>query len=381
MLVLRSWSSQMSFAILRLEKLKTFADVGGSLSHNYRNRETLNADPQLSHLNEHDQQTHAICMSAIRDRIPENRRKDAVLCIEHLVTASPEWSGWGTEKEAEFFEKSKKWLEEKYGKKNVISTTIHRDESTPHMVAYIVPLDEETGRLNAKKFIGGTRHVLSKMQTDFAKEVKELGLERGLEGSKAKHTRIKDYYAEINSAVKKVLPEIQLTRLEKQPKTPMLTRNEVHGEAVIDAVFEHIAPQLEQYEQETGAEFSALTAKLNSEKNKSKKLEKQVSDLVEVSQSLKNVISEYDKEFEVFQYLRIKSEEKYQDLKKHTQTQIDAELQKENDRLSFTVTPKTEVEKKVENAFKNMNQSQGPAVDLGAQSKKEKDKGNDLSIM
>jgi hypothetical protein len=34
----------MSFAILRLQKLKSFADVGGSLSHNYRNRETLNAD-------------------------------------------------------------------------------------------------------------------------------------------------------------------------------------------------------------------------------------------------------------------------------------------------------------------------------------------------
>jgi hypothetical protein len=34
----------MSFAILRIQKLKSFADVGGSLSHNYRNRETLNAD-------------------------------------------------------------------------------------------------------------------------------------------------------------------------------------------------------------------------------------------------------------------------------------------------------------------------------------------------
>jgi hypothetical protein len=27
-------------------------------------------------------------MTAIRDRIPEKRRKDAVLCIEHLITAS-----------------------------------------------------------------------------------------------------------------------------------------------------------------------------------------------------------------------------------------------------------------------------------------------------
>ena len=48
------------------------------------------------------------------------------------------------------FLKIEKWLEEKYGKNNVVSTTIHRDETTPHLVAYVVPLDEESGRLNAK---------------------------------------------------------------------------------------------------------------------------------------------------------------------------------------------------------------------------------------
>jgi hypothetical protein len=79
----------MSFAILRIQKLKSFADVGGSLSHNYRNRETLNADNARTHLNEHELDTNEKCMTAIRDRIPEKRRKDAVLCIEHLITASP----------------------------------------------------------------------------------------------------------------------------------------------------------------------------------------------------------------------------------------------------------------------------------------------------
>ena len=82
-------------------------------------------------------------MTAIRDRIPEKRRKDAVLCIEHLITASPEWDGWGDPKrEKIFFERSRKWLENKYGKNNLISTSIHRDETTPHLVAYVVPIDE-----------------------------------------------------------------------------------------------------------------------------------------------------------------------------------------------------------------------------------------------
>ena len=62
----------------------------------------------------------------------------------------------------------------------MISTSIHRDETTPHLVAYVVPIDEITGNLNAKKFIGGTRNVLSEMQTNFAKTVSDLGLDRGV---------------------------------------------------------------------------------------------------------------------------------------------------------------------------------------------------------
>ena len=100
----------MSFAILRIQKLKSFADVGGSLSHNYRNRETLNADDARTHLNEHALDTNEKCMTAIRDRIPEKRRKDAVLSIEHLITASPEWDGWGTEKETAFLSSRKNGL-------------------------------------------------------------------------------------------------------------------------------------------------------------------------------------------------------------------------------------------------------------------------------
>ena len=58
---------------LRIQKLKSFADIGGSLSHNYRNRETLNADNARTHLNEHELDTNEKCMTAIRDRIPEKK--------------------------------------------------------------------------------------------------------------------------------------------------------------------------------------------------------------------------------------------------------------------------------------------------------------------
>lgn len=187
-----------NFAILRTEKLKNFGNIGGSLAHNFRDIETPNADADRTVKNSHSLKSSAEVMDAIQLRLPEKRRSDAVLCIEHLITASPTWSGWGTEKEHEFFENAKKWLEKQYGSKNVVAVSVHRDETTPHLIAYVVPLDEATGKLNAKKWLGG-RAKMSQMQSDFANQVKSLGLERGIEGSKAKHTRIKEYYARVNN--------------------------------------------------------------------------------------------------------------------------------------------------------------------------------------
>lgn len=185
----------MSYAILRTEKLKTMGNIAASLSHNYRNRPTPNADPYRTVNNDHDLKTAGQVMDGIKNRLPEKTRSNAVLCVEYLITMSPDWLGLGTEKEADFFKRSLEWLKQRHGAENVISTSIHRDETTPHLVAYVVPIDSQ-GKLNAREFLGG-RAKLSKMQTDFHDQVKDLGLERGLEGSKAEHTTIKDFYAEI----------------------------------------------------------------------------------------------------------------------------------------------------------------------------------------
>ena len=201
----------MSFAIYRTAKLKSFGEIGGSLSHTYRTRPTPNADENKLHLNKHIFETYNQCFDALKNAIPEKRRSNAVLCIEHLITASPDWSGWGTNKEEEFFKKSLEFLNKKYGKENVIACSIHRDETTPHLIVYVVPIDEKGG-LNAKKWLGG-RSKLSQTQTEFANQVKELGLERGLENSKARHKTIKEFYAEIE----KPTPKLKEKKYEIQP--------------------------------------------------------------------------------------------------------------------------------------------------------------------
>ena len=201
----------MSFAIYRTAKLGSFGEIGGSLSHTYRTRPTPNADENKAHLNEHSLKTYNECFEAIKNSIPEKRRKNAVLTIEHLITASPDWDGWNTAKEKEFFNKSLDFINKKYGQENVVAYSIHRDETTPHLIVYVTPIDEKGG-LNAKKWLGG-RAKLSQTQTEFANEVKHLGLNRGLENSKARHKTIKEFYAEIE----KPTPKLEEKKYEIQP--------------------------------------------------------------------------------------------------------------------------------------------------------------------
>lgn len=183
-------------AILRVAKLKSGGNVAGSLAHTYRTRATPNADSARAGANEHSHADPEGVAQALRARLPEKRRKDAVIGLEYFVGASPEWFHREGADEAAYFAQALDWLREKHGADNVVGWSIHRDERTPHLVAYVVPLDA-AGKLNAKAFTGG-RAALSSMQTDFVKRVAQRhGLARGIEGSKAKHQTVKDWYAQV----------------------------------------------------------------------------------------------------------------------------------------------------------------------------------------
>lgn len=189
----------MNFCILRTKKLSTFGGIAGSGKHTFREIDTPNADVSKTHSNRTwGAQTSAALCKSVRNLLPEKRRKDSVLCIEYLITASPEWFEEATTAiQNEYFRLARQWLEQRHGKTNIICLNMQLDEKSPHMVAYVVPLTAD-GRLAAKEFLGG-RDKLRKMQSEFARMAgKPVGLERGVEGSKAKHKTVKAFYAELN---------------------------------------------------------------------------------------------------------------------------------------------------------------------------------------
>ena len=205
----------MAYAIMRCKKLASGGSVASSLKHCYRDRETPNADAARTPDNEHHgAKSTDEAMGKLREMLPTKRRKDAVLVVEYLMTASPEWWQQATPKQqAEFFEKSKDWLAKKYGADRIVVATIHRDETSPHLSAFVVPLTQD-GRLSAKEFIGD-RAQMTLDQTTYAKAVEHLGLERGIRGSRARHQSIRAHYAAIERGEQTVQP---FTAEEVQPK-------------------------------------------------------------------------------------------------------------------------------------------------------------------
>lgn len=184
----------MAYAIMRCKKLAKMGNVAASLQHAYRERETLNADPSRTPENEHRAaQSVDEAMGRLRDLLPVKHRKDAVLAVEYVMTASPQWwKSASQEDQTSFFTQAHKWLADKYGTDRIVTATIHRDETSPHMTAFVVPLTPD-GRLSAKEFIGN-KTMMNRDQSTFAAAVAHLGLQRGIEGSKARHTRIQAFY-------------------------------------------------------------------------------------------------------------------------------------------------------------------------------------------
>lgn len=228
----------MAYAIMRCKKIKGMGGVSAALKHCFRERETANADPNRTPDNEHyNALSTNEAMGKMRELLPEKRRKDAVLVVEYLCTASPEW--WkqaSSQEQDQFFRTSEQWLVNKYGRENIIAASIHRDETSPHLSAFVVPITKDK-RLSAKEFIGD-RHKMSEDQTSFAEAMRPLRLERGLEGSKAHHTTIREYYARARAATPSKTPTMDL------PEPKLLEKKSTYGERVADAVFAHLKPEL-----------------------------------------------------------------------------------------------------------------------------------------
>ena len=200
----------MPFAIYRHEKIKTAGALAASANHMTRAVPTPNADPRRAQMNRvfigsddpaADAAALIPALDAVDDAGKKRRRSNSVIAIEVLLTASPEWwADASAEQQQDWLDRSTAWLVQEYGRENIAHLRLHGDERTPHLTGYVVPLDPDTGHLNARRWIGGAARC-RQQQTDYAAAVAPLGLSRGIEGSTATHERVRRHYAQISAPV------------------------------------------------------------------------------------------------------------------------------------------------------------------------------------
>lgn len=312
--------SMANYAIMRCKKLTGMGSVASALQHCYRERETPNADAERTPENHCSvSQSADEAMGKLRELLPEKRRKDAVLCVEYVMTASPEWWDKATPRQQiEFFARSERWLEEKYGKDRVISSVVHRDEATPHLSAFVVPLTKD-GRLSAKEFIGG-RAKMRNDQTTYAESVKMLGLERGIEGSRATHQTVQHYYESLNRGVRNQVS------ISPEALEPRVLRKGIFTKDVEDQAA--IASRLSQAVNEGFAGTVAVASQSAKNAKRAKELQKTMEAQQKRLQSVTEPFKGLSKE-QVTEILMMAQRFKQQNQEREKQQRVEREKQRQ----------------------------------------------------
>lgn len=180
----------MLYAILRHGKIKAPL-MGAAIAHNHRTTvlEKENIDGELTPFN-----TQLFRTGSPHQRLAEKlqgkkKRKDAVVAVECVLSASPEFFDAiepdrkklaRHPKFKEWATKTLAWLKKEFGDR-LIDLSVHMDESTPHIHAMVVPLTAD-GRLCAKEVMSKAEMI--RRQTEYAKAVSDMGLTRGTSADK-----------------------------------------------------------------------------------------------------------------------------------------------------------------------------------------------------
>jgi Plasmid recombination enzyme len=203
----------MSYAILRVQKLKSFSGIGRHIDRvdaEGNNYAPENADKNRLNLNLHwdangkafsqnewrDGLINNSLAKRVNDRIKEGYkleksiRKDAVKALEYILTSDGRKMSELESKPDRFkawLNENRNFIERIHGKENIVAFSLHRDEETAHIHAVVVPLTKD-GRLTMEPFVGSPK-ILTNLQNKYAAAMETFGMKRGEAGSRAMHER------------------------------------------------------------------------------------------------------------------------------------------------------------------------------------------------
>ena len=223
----------MPYAVIRVAKIKTAQQASAKTAHNYREHSLSNVDqaaphPNREYLNHEKRNYGELADQRIAQVVTRKVRADQVKAVEVILTGSPEGFKRDATGRARDYSNSQwaqdnlDFLQNKYGKENVVSFTLHQDELTPHVHAVIVPITPD-GRLAAKELFTPT--TLRELQTEYAQAMAPHGFERGVEHSQTINQPPRRHYGQADQ-VGQLVPGPVLVQAVELGKIPLFGQEE-----------------------------------------------------------------------------------------------------------------------------------------------------------
>lgn len=163
-------------------KKNTRASLSGLSIHFERktdNHSNEEIDISRSHLNQDLMQDNSNMVERFNERLKDvycMNRKDVKALGTWVVTLPDELKDLSHDKQQEFFNETKNFLDERYGKENAVAAVVHYDETTPHLHYAFVPVvfDDKKSRykVSAKEVL--TRHDLQTFHEDLNQHLKKV---------------------------------------------------------------------------------------------------------------------------------------------------------------------------------------------------------------
>ena len=214
----------MGYAVLHMEK--TNGTDAAMSAHIERTIKPKNADESRTHLNRElirfpdgvENRTQAIQHRLDTAGLTRKIGNNQVRAIRVLLTGTHEDMERITKEGRldEWCDDNLRYLADTFGRENIVSAVLHMDEQTPHIHATFVPIVKgerkrkkkeeqvkkryrkkptDTARLCADDIM--TRAKLKSYQDTYAQAMSGYGLQRGIDGSEAKHITTRQYYRDL----------------------------------------------------------------------------------------------------------------------------------------------------------------------------------------
>ncbi|NVK94120.1 MULTISPECIES: MobV family relaxase [Bacteroides] len=234
----------MGFVVLHMEK--AHGSDSGTTAHIERSIIPKNADPTRTHLNrrliEYPDRVKDRS-AAIQRRLEEAglTRKvgsNQVRAIRINVSATHE-DMERIQREGrldEWCADNLRYFADTFGKENIVAAHLHMDEKTPHMHVTLVPIvkgerkrrkrEEQAKKRYRKKPADSVRlcadDIMSRLklksyQDSYAAAMAKYGLQRGIDGSEARHVSTQQYYRDIKRQTEELKAEV--VELQEQKDT------------------------------------------------------------------------------------------------------------------------------------------------------------------